>query len=314
METNNLTRCNISTLSLNELLRYKDAIIKLHQTYFFPDGVSGWFKQDQIHQATHVHGGPAFVPWHRELCNRYENLLQHVQPGVALHYFDFHEDLEEAHVFGPNGEKILLFGPDGIFGASHGILGPPFDIFHNNGNLKGSRTETDPPDPTKPPISVTREIGTEIPFPYVPYSDEELIARRDSEEQEDQWNLFRNDLEWDFHGPAHGYIGGNVGGDTHSAFEEPYAVYMLHSNVDRLWASWQLQPGKEWRLDPNLTYGIESNDVLLNESFPPWDGGKSHPTQSIRPWGFDWPAEFKNAKDDSIVRQIPKYDKYVNIS
>ena len=29
-------------------------------------GVSYWFKQDEIHQATHVHGGPAFLPWHRE--------------------------------------------------------------------------------------------------------------------------------------------------------------------------------------------------------------------------------------------------------
>lgn len=35
----------------------------------FPGGVSYWFKQDEIHQATHVHGGPAFLTWHRELCN-----------------------------------------------------------------------------------------------------------------------------------------------------------------------------------------------------------------------------------------------------
>ena len=33
----------------------------------FPGGVSYWFKQDEIHQATHVHGGPAFLTWHRAL-------------------------------------------------------------------------------------------------------------------------------------------------------------------------------------------------------------------------------------------------------
>jgi hypothetical protein len=42
----------------------------------FPGGVSYWFKQDEIHQATHVHGGPAFLTWHRELCNRFERLLR----------------------------------------------------------------------------------------------------------------------------------------------------------------------------------------------------------------------------------------------
>lgn len=32
----------------------------------FVCGVSYWFKQDEIHQATHVHGGPAFLSWHME--------------------------------------------------------------------------------------------------------------------------------------------------------------------------------------------------------------------------------------------------------
>jgi hypothetical protein len=38
-----------------------------------------------------------------------------------------------------------------------------------------------------------------------------------------------------------------------------------------------------------------------------WAGGSTDPRQKIRPWGSDWPAEMKNAKDDSIVRQVPKY-------
>jgi hypothetical protein len=54
--------------------------------------VSFWDKQDQIHQATHVHGGPAFIPWHRELVNRYEALLRQIDPTVALHYWDWQTD------------------------------------------------------------------------------------------------------------------------------------------------------------------------------------------------------------------------------
>ena len=55
-------------------------------------GVSYWFKQDEIHQATHVHGGPAFLPWHRELCNRFEQLLRKYDDRLRLHYWDWTTD------------------------------------------------------------------------------------------------------------------------------------------------------------------------------------------------------------------------------
>ena len=58
----------------------------------YADGVSYWDKQDQIHQSTHNHGGNSFLPWHRELVNRYEALLQQANPDVALHYWDWTED------------------------------------------------------------------------------------------------------------------------------------------------------------------------------------------------------------------------------
>ena len=65
-------RRNIATISQAERDRFRDAILQLDMTKIYPDGVSYWDKQDQIHQATHVHGGPSFLPWHRELCNRFE--------------------------------------------------------------------------------------------------------------------------------------------------------------------------------------------------------------------------------------------------
>ncbi|MGH3528883.1 MAG: tyrosinase family protein [Pseudonocardiaceae bacterium] len=40
--------------------------------------MSYWFKQDEIHAHTHVHGCPAFLPWHRELINRFEELIQEI--------------------------------------------------------------------------------------------------------------------------------------------------------------------------------------------------------------------------------------------
>jgi Common central domain of tyrosinase len=48
--------------------------------------VSWWFKQDEVHQATHVHRGPEFLPWHREFTNRFEELLRQINPQLSLHY------------------------------------------------------------------------------------------------------------------------------------------------------------------------------------------------------------------------------------
>ena len=76
-------RRNVAHVSEEERNRLRDAIVELNNR-LYPDGVSKWVKQDKIHEATHVHGGPSFVPWHRELINRFERLLQEIAPDVSL--------------------------------------------------------------------------------------------------------------------------------------------------------------------------------------------------------------------------------------
>jgi Common central domain of tyrosinase len=97
-----LRRENISKVSKDERNKLRNAFIKLNSSEFkfpgfkdykpFPGGVTYWFKQDEIHQSTHVHGGPAFLPWHRELCNRFERLLRLADPLISLHYWNWNED------------------------------------------------------------------------------------------------------------------------------------------------------------------------------------------------------------------------------
>jgi hypothetical protein len=299
-------RYNIARLSPEEQKIFRDAFIKLHLQYKFPDRVSGWFKQDQIHQVTHVHAGPGFLPWHRELCNRLEELLRKVEPGISLHYWDFTQ----------NPEEINLLGQNGVFGASHGMVDAPLDVLHNKGIEKGSRGRRRPEDPeappealdfTLPPQVIERDVMGESFFPFAD-TDENIINAGKTMTQQVQWPIFRRALEH-AHNAAHGYIRGNIGTD-HFAFEDPF-VYLLHSNVDRLWASWQLQPGEGWRLEPDKVYGRDSDDPRITEFMDPWAAVR--PEQRTRPWGFEWPAEKKNARDDSIVKQVPKYDKYTNI-
>src|SRR5215469_14789736 len=95
-------RRNVATVSEDERSRLLNAILGLQSRRFPgsrddhpPGGVTFWFKQDEIHQATHVHEGPAFLTWHRELCNRFEKLLLTSDPNVSLHYWDWNEDPEK---------------------------------------------------------------------------------------------------------------------------------------------------------------------------------------------------------------------------
>src|SRR2546421_10184112 len=92
-------RYNVAKISRVERERFRDAILALNAKSY-PGargdspvgGVTYWFKQDEIHQATHVHRGPAFLTWHRELCNRFEALLREVDPQLSLHYWDWTTD------------------------------------------------------------------------------------------------------------------------------------------------------------------------------------------------------------------------------
>lgn len=72
-------RRNVAHLSPAERQHFVD-VIRQADLLAYADGVSYWDKQDQIHQGTHNHNGPSLVPWHRELCNRFEKLLQQVDP------------------------------------------------------------------------------------------------------------------------------------------------------------------------------------------------------------------------------------------
>jgi hypothetical protein len=67
-------------------------------------------------------------------------------------------------------------------------------------------------------------------------------------------NFFRTAWE-QIHNLAHVYFG-NV--SPHIAFRDPF-VFLLHSNVDRVYAMWQTDPAHPERLDPNTVYGSESS-------------------------------------------------------
>ena len=272
-------RRNIAHVSDVERTRLKSAIVALN-TRFYPDGVSKWVKQDRIHQATHVHTVPSFLPWHRELVNRFEQLIREVDPELSLHYWDWTDDITAADD-GSGGTVDLL--TSAFMGGTSGVIGDPFSSF--------------------PPFSRNVDSGA----PGV-QSDATIINSTNGIAQNEQFSIFREVIRLSpNHNGVHGYIGGNIGAQ-HSAFEDPL-VFLLHSNVDRLWARWQTVVGEEWRLNPNQVYGDETNHVNITEDLEPWAGASG-----LRPWAApDNQQKQVNSKDISVVTP-PCYDTNFNLA
>jgi hypothetical protein len=346
-------RRNIAHVTPEERKGLRKAIVKLHQERHYPGareddppgGVSFWFKQDEIHAHTHVHGCPAFLPWHRELVNRFEELIRGIDPQLSLHYWDWNDDPTNA----PDGQGgvVNLFTPDFMGNANDpatgGVTdaGGPWlaaDFYNPHADPFRSDSEFDPANnPVDPPRTLKRHkrqgvppVGKTVSGSTWPTDDQLIDAPT--------WEAF-NDLMGGCelgtsnncaHGMAHLYIGGTLG-NAHTSFRDPF-VFLLHSNVDRLFALWQLQPGHSERLDPTKVYGTQAategnGDVATGEPnwgilspLEPWAGpaaqnattGVIANVRATRPWAAPeseqlHPANQKDSRHPSVVKP-PLYD------
>jgi len=323
-------RRNIAHVDPAERAMLRDAIKELNQRYYPgspsdtpPGGVSWWFKQDEIHQATHVHGGPEFLPWHRELTNHFEELIREINPQLSLHYWDFKDDprnIPNGNIGGGMTGPVSLF--DANFMGSPGAdestnpspqmaqIGDPWlgaGFYDPQAGTTGhpqarevSLNPADPPQwvlrpsnypgaPPAPLITAAQEnhvLGLQVFGPAVSQnhdSDPNFVNNIKP-------NYFRTAWE-DIHNSAHPYFADI---SPHDAFRDPF-VYLLHSNIDRIFAMWQCDPMHPERLNPATVYGAESNmdvDVIavgvhsvqnMTHLVEPWSTGQGE-YHTIRPW------------------------------
>ena len=280
--------------------RAEQALLPGSRTDSPPGGVTYWFKQDEIHQATHVHGSPEFVPWHREIVNRFEELLREVNPRLSLHYWDWTEDprsIPNANLGGGTTGTLNLFTQDfmGHGGTNPEPIGPPWQNasapWRNDGfYVPGASPDRDDSgNPADPPDTVTRSVNGS---PAASSADDDVI---NAPNYPAMWQLLKIT-----HDDMHGFV---AMGGAHISFRDPF-VFLLHSNVDRLYAMWQTAPGHADRLDANTVYGTDGiSPSVLDGTIQPWNG-----TPPTRPWA---PPEneqvAKSYKDPSVVRP-PCYD------
>lgn len=282
-------RRDIGKVSDEERNRFIAAIVKLDTTKFFSDGVSHWDKQEDIHKNAHfagvdVHSGPAFIPWHRVIVNRLEQLLREVDPGLSLHYWDWTTDPRSTA-----GGRAALFTPV-FMGNANGDAGHLLNNFESTEDAEISNGHT----------KIWRDVGGLAANPDgTPNisADATILAGTNFES-------FAGLLKSAHDAVAHSYIGGTIS-HPHYSFHDPF-VFLLHSNVDRLWAKWQTDPAHPERINPASAFAGLTPAQLTNlatENVEPWAGGTG-----LEPWASDATKQAVITYTDLSVTTPPCYD------
>jgi hypothetical protein len=221
-------------------------------------------------------------------------MLRAINPQLSLHYWDWTQDpraITNANLGGGATGTLNLFTSDfmGYGGSTRQPIGPPWQNaaapWRNDGFYvpEASPDRDSSGNPADSPRAVNRSV---VGSPASAPDDTAILNAGD-------YAAMRVRLE-NVHNGMHNFV--RMGGE-HISFRDPF-VFLLHSNVDRLFARWQTDPGHPKRLDPNTVYGSESGDAGLNSEIRPWSGVP--PT--VRPWA---PPEnqqvAKNYKHPSVV-------------
>jgi hypothetical protein len=282
-------RRDIAKVSEEERNRFMAAIGQLDTTKLFPDGVTYWDKQEDIHKNAHfsgvdVHFGPAFISWHRVIVNRLEELLREADPALSLHYWDWTTDPRSTA-----GGRAALFTPE-FMGNATGDAGHLLNDFESSEDAELGNGHA----------KVWRDVGASQANPDgtpAIAADATILAGAN-------FQTMGAALKNAHDSVAHSYIGGTLS-NPHYSFHDPF-VFLLHSNLDRLWARWQTDPAHPDRLAPGTAYsGLSPGDLttLATEHVEPWAGGTG-----LEPWASDATKRAVINYTDVSVVTPPCYD------
>lgn len=245
-------RKNANSLAAEERDRFLDALAILNMTF----GNYDVFQEIHAIASSQAHGGPAFLPWHRVYTLRIERELQAIDPSVTLPYWKF--DQPAPAIF--NGD--FMGGPPQAGQATFSLTNP-IRTWTIQGLAGISRSPSFGPAGT--PAGILSEAAT-------------LNLGGAG-------NLFDNfrSMEGNPHGTAHVRAGpGGTGswiGSIPTAVRDPL-FFMLHCNIDRLWAKWQwaynrYDSTQTSSYDPlgSYTPGMFIRDGhFLEDTMWPWNG------------------------------------------
>lgn len=215
-----------------------------------------------------AHGHPGFLPWHRAYLLDLERELQRIDDSVALPYWRFDEPAPSLF----DAQFLAMPPPD----PAHGDFiefphGHALEFWQTDGTGIERRPRYDiaGPPPTHFPDGRKRVIN----------QDDTLALGAD-------YFSFRG-MELPPHGFAHTSFSGAIFSPL-TAAKDPL-FFLLHGNIDRLWAWWQWDHGFN---DPNAASSFSATDPRprpgpggnighnLNDTMWPWNHEVTPPRPS----------------------------------
>ncbi|OMH80906.1 Tyrosinase, partial [Zancudomyces culisetae] len=218
-----VVRKEIKTLSESEWAMIKDVIKKMH--------VDGWFnKLAKVHNDVYnyVHNGSIFLPFHRLLTRRFEEIGQTYNPRFFVPYWDAAVDFKD-----PVKSSIISSKYIGTNGAAGNCV------------VDGAQANWIMSQPNKHCLrrKFNGENGKIKPF----YSPEQMTSIIQKSKTYDK---FRRNLELSLHGAVHMGFSGDM---TTNYSPNDFVFFLHHSNMDRLYWKWQ-------NTDPSLTYAYDGKN------------------------------------------------------
>lgn len=262
-------RKNATTLSTAERNRFISAFATLNNR-----GMGRFTDFRNIHTnagSPEAHGDAGFLPWHRAYLLDLERELQVIDPSVALPYWRF--DQPAPRVF----SRDFMGVPDAVTGTLQFSPSNPFQFWVSDGT----------PGIVRRPQFNTTTQSARSPSGGTVLSEAATLALGDPGTR---YARFAR-MEGNPHGTAHISFSGYISGIPTAARDPLF--FMLHANVDRLWAKWQ------WfnrRFDTTATTSFEPQGAAgdpgttrighnLRDTMWPWNQVSRRPRPPTAPGG-----------------------------
>jgi tyrosinase len=252
-------RKDAQTLSAGERDRFLAALATLN------GGGSGRFRdfRDMHVQVADLeeHGNVGFLPWHRAYILDLERELQAIDPSVTLPYWRFDRPA-------PNVFTRAFMGVPNSAGRLEFTAGHPFGTWRTDGELGINRTPSFSAGTA--PVGLFNEAQTIALGGVAPTAS---YARFDS-------------VEGNPHGLAHTSFSLGFIRSKQTAARDPL-FFMLHANVDRLWAKWQWFHKRTSPTDARAFATAAPNRIghRLADTMWPWNGVTGAPRPPTAPGG-----------------------------
>jgi tyrosinase len=251
-------RKNAETLTAAERDRFLAAFGILNGS-----GASGFGDFRDMHLQSTVreaHGNVGFLPWHRAYLLDLERELQAIDPSVALPYWRF--DLPAPKVF----SRQFMGVPDTV-GRVQFSVGHALSAWRTDGQL-----------------GITRSMGFAVGAAPIGLRTEAQTLALGGPAPTAAYGAF-DVMEGNPHGSAHTSFGGFIS-SIGTAARDPL-FFMLHNNVDRLWAKWQWLNQRTDPADPNAFAPASPARIghNLGDTMWPWNGITLPPRPSTAPGG-----------------------------